>query len=404
MARVDYVNETYYKRHLQGGARKLMNNPVDNEEAALVRMYRRVLSEICVNRFTWTNVPNSIDVRHLEMTLFYNTLAVWYYDTEFNKYLALKGTGYGQPNMYDNAQEFRVYGNAMINKRLSARECVPIWSNFMRAPDLDIVLIYSRKLAEVDRTIEINSRNARRTRVLAVDENQRLSGENINRLIDSGAGHIPVNMDISGMVSALDMQIDTKSITDLHTHRTRLWNECMGLLGINNANQDKKERLVESEVGANDDQVMMTRNVNLRSRRIAAQQINEMSRWLDGTPWYEGSDENKPDWPHLDIGVEYSNDVPDMPAAPDESPATGDDEATDGVQNVEQVPDITVEEAQSLRERFDALGVAVRAGVDPDSAARLLGLAGVKFTGAMPVQVRLPEAQAEGLEDEAEAV
>jgi len=56
-------------------------------------------------------------------------------------------------------------------------------------------------------------------------------------------------------------------------------------------------------------------------------------------------------------------------------------------------------EGADLKAKFDALGVAIRSGVDPEAAAAMLGLSGVKFTGAMPTSLRLPEEQAEGLED-----
>lgn len=58
-----------------------------------------------------------------------------------------------------------------------------------------------------------------------------------------------------------------------------------------------------------------------------------------------------------------------------------------------------VSDAADLKAKFDALGVAVRAGVDPDDAARRLGLGGVKFTGAVPVSLRLPETDATTLEE-----
>lgn len=56
-------------------------------------------------------------------------------------------------------------------------------------------------------------------------------------------------------------------------------------------------------------------------------------------------------------------------------------------------------DAADLKARFDALGVAIRSGVDPGDAASRLGLAGVKFTGAVPVSLRMPEAEAAGLEE-----
>jgi len=52
-----------------------------------------------------------------------------------------------------------------------------------------------------------------------------------------------------------------------------------------------------------------------------------------------------------------------------------------------------------LKAKFDALGIAIRAGVDPGDAANRVGLSGVKFTGAIPVSLRVPESDAVTLED-----
>lgn len=48
------------------------------------------------------------------------------------------------------------------------------------------------------------------------------------------------------------------------------------------------------------------------------------------------------------------------------------------------------EDAAALKAKFEALGMAVRAGVDPADAASRLGLSGVKFTGGVPVSLRMP--------------
>ena len=47
--------------------------------------------------------------------------------------------------------------------------------------------------------------------------------------------------------------------------------------------------------------------------------------------------------------------------------------------------------AGGLKDSFDALGVAIRAGVTPESAASMLGLKGIEFTGMTPVSLKLPE-------------
>lgn len=47
-------------------------------------------------------------------------------------------------------------------------------------------------------------------------------------------------------------------------------------------------------------------------------------------------------------------------------------------------------DAGEAKDRFDALGVAIRAGVSPTSAAQRVGLSGVEFTGAVPAMLRMP--------------
>jgi len=55
-------------------------------------------------------------------------------------------------------------------------------------------------------------------------------------------------------------------------------------------------------------------------------------------------------------------------------------------------------DAEAMKAKFDALGVAIRAGVEPEDAARRVGLEGIRFTGAVPVSLRLPETQSDRFE------
>lgn len=287
--------------------RNFKNNPATNRVNLMERMYMRILSELAANRFKWTGMPDTVDLRYLELTLFYTALSIFYFDKRYNKYFALRGGGTNWNNMMDNPVGFSVIGPNFNGMNVSAmREtenagiAVPIWANYQRMPDLDIVLIYSNKLAELDRTIEINSLNARRSKVVASNENQRLSWANINRQVDEGQNHISVAGNVMDMANiiALDLGIDPRSIEPLHILRKGLWNECMGLLGIENANQDKKERLVASEVDANNDQTSMMRYVNLNARRFAIDNIKRV-------------------YPEFsDLKVEYFTDVERMAKLP----------------------------------------------------------------------------------------
>jgi hypothetical protein len=267
--------DEYSRNHLRGT--QFATNPSRNRKAVIERMYVRILTELAANRFKWSGLPDEIDVRFLELSLFYNALSVFFYSDDYDKYFAMQGGAAGALNMIQQPTAFRVFGNQWRGKStLSAKDCVPIWANYVRVPDLDIVTVYASRLAEFDRTVEINAQSARQTKIVAAAENNKLSMVNINRQLDEGMNYISVNAALGDLnITALDLGVHPDQVINMHIARTRIWNECMGLLGIDNANQDKKERLVSNEVDANNDQTNMMRNVNLNSRQVAADQINK---------------------------------------------------------------------------------------------------------------------------------
>jgi len=279
----DAVRRNNYDRH-DMRSRGTMPNQANNKYFDLYNMYYNTLSELCMNRFKWEGLPDTVDLRFLERTLFYQGLAVFYFDERYDQFLALRGTPAGMWNMYDNPTRYQVNGNSFVSRVMPASKCVPIWANYTRTPDLDIVRIYATKLANLDMTIELNAHNARRTRAVATTDNQRLSAANFMQQVDRGD---PVIMFRKGSFNAedfttVDWGVNPDQLINIHMFRTRLWSECMGLLGIDNANQDKKERLVASEVSANDGQTDNMRRVSLNAREQAARAIN--AKWPNLPP------------------------------------------------------------------------------------------------------------------------
>jgi hypothetical protein len=280
-------------------------NPGAQRERRIQQMLERNIAELALNRFKYENLPDSVDARFLEKVLLFNGVAVWYWDNDYDKLLAVSGAGMGAYNFYENPLSFTtigpgnqiildgVAGDTFKPKQLSAyipasdkdlpdderkQKAVGMYPNALRIPDIDIVMIYSSRLATTDRSLEINAKNARRNKVVTSTPNTQLSMRNIARQQDMGVEVI----EVSGAarpednIIALDLGIDSSALTELSVLRSRWWNECMGLLGIDNANQDKKERLVESEVGANDAQTDSMRYVALNARRQALEYINDI--------------------------------------------------------------------------------------------------------------------------------
>jgi Phage Connector (GP10). len=272
-------------------------NPGNRHEQNIETMYIRLLTDLAASRFKWTNVPEEIDLRFLELTLFYQALSVFYYDGRYDKYMALRANINGHLDYQNNPTGFNVIGNNFNSISVSAirdtkifletengkdkvsqriGKGIPIWANKQRIPDIDIVLIYARKLAKLDRTVEINSDNARMPKVVVTNENMNLTMSNISRQIEEGQNNIKIRGNVNlEDVKALDLGVDPLTILNIDIVRDRQWNKCMTLLGIQSSNQDKKERLVSDEVTANGDQTSMMRFVNLNERRAAVKKINK---------------------------------------------------------------------------------------------------------------------------------
>lgn len=64
-------------------------------------------------------------------------------------------------------------------------------------------------------------------------------------------------------------------------------NDCMTMLGINNANQDKTERLVSGEADARSEQVGANRAIALNERERACEKINKMFGTSISVRWNE---------------------------------------------------------------------------------------------------------------------
>jgi hypothetical protein len=60
--------------------------------------------------------------------------------------------------------------------------------------------------------------------------------------------------------------------------------------------------------------------------------------------------------------------------------------------DTETVDTVTTEadDVATMRAKADALGILIRAGMEPEAAAKLVGLPGARFTGLQPTTLKAP--------------
>ena len=285
------------------------SNPRMTRTLLIEQMYVRMLTEWATTRFEWKNLPEEIDARFLEMQLFHAGNVLFYYEEQFAKYMAVRATQLGRNNVYDNPTAWNTLATpGYRSRKLNLHEAVPIWGTYTRVPSIDIVLIYARRFADLDVSLEVNARNMRINRLALADENERLTVMNALKQIDEGQPAIFVQkeFELADKVTVLDMHVDPKNLEMLRLEKNQLWNECMTLLGITNTNQDKKERLVAAEAEGSDGQVLASRNSSLKPRMEAAEQINKMFDLSVDVDWAITPDEPIR---HDDIELEPESDI-----------------------------------------------------------------------------------------------
>lgn len=237
--------------------------------------YVNRLTELAVSMFEWKNLPPTIDARFLEMTLFTDGMAVFFKDDVLG-FLCLQCTIGGKLNVYRIPMERRAYATNGYQQMLDETNSVIIFNNFLRTNSTLDVEMFSKRLYNIDRAIDVNA-NAQKTPILIkCDEAQRLTMINMYKEYDGNAPVIYGNKGLDANAFQV-LKTDAPYVADkLYTLKTQIWNEALTYLGISNTNVVKKERLISDEVRRNMGGVIASRYSRLEMRRQACEQINKM--------------------------------------------------------------------------------------------------------------------------------
>ena len=237
------------------------------------------LKELATTMFEWKNLPDTVDSRFLEMTLFNDGQAVFFKDEDMGEngsYLALQVIINGKLNVYRIPLKRRAFAVNGYQKNLDIDNSVIIYNNYLRANSFQMCKLYAKRLWQLDRIIDVNS-NAQKTPVLIqVPETQRLTAQNVYMQWDGNQPVIYGDKSLDANMLKV-LKTDAPYVCDkLYQLKTQYWNEALTYLGISNLNVQKKERLVADEVVRSQGGTIASRYSRLIARRNAADEINRM--------------------------------------------------------------------------------------------------------------------------------
>lgn len=238
--------------------------------------YAYRLMELSISMFEWKNLPEGVDERFLEMVLFTDGHAVFFKDDELGDYLALQCLINGKLNVYRipiNRRAFAVNG---YQKQLTDKDSVIIFNNMLHTNSWLDVKMFSKRLYNLDRIIDVNA-NAQKTPILIKgNEQQRLTLTNLYKEYDGNAPVIFADKSLD--MNALQVMLtQAPYVADkIYQLKTQIWNEALTYLGISNVSFQKRERMVSDEVTRSQGGTIASRYSKLNARRQACEQINKM--------------------------------------------------------------------------------------------------------------------------------
>lgn len=240
-----------------------------------LQYYNRLL-ELAINMYEWKNLPDTVDERFLELTLFSDGMAVFFQDDGGLGYLCLQCMIGGELDVYRIPIDRTAYATNGYQMRLNNQNSVIIFNNYTHTNSMLDIEMYARRLYEIERTIDVNVKAQKTPVLIRATENQRLTMKNLYMQYDGNEPFIfgDKQLDMDGIKV---LKTDAPYVADkLNILKRQIWNEALTYLGIENSNTEKRERLVSDEITSNLGGVTAQRFCRLNARRKAAEQINKM--------------------------------------------------------------------------------------------------------------------------------
>lgn len=238
--------------------------------------YYNLLKSIAMSTFEWHNMPDSVDVRYLELTLFNFGMAVFFRDEILEDYVALTTSIGGRLNVYRIPMERRAYAPNGYNVSLNSSNSVLIFNNLLHTNMASDIMYYAIRLTDIDMTIQTNVKAQKTPLLIRSSQEQKLS---LLNFYEQHEGNVPfIFADSKFQMNPIEV-INTNApfvAKDLQFLKMQIYSEALSFLGIETDPNMKRERLITDEIGGKMGGVLANRYNRLNARNEACKEINNM--------------------------------------------------------------------------------------------------------------------------------
>ena len=235
------------------------------------------LKLIATSLFTWDGLDEVAGTgasRFLELCLYNQGRACFIKDDKLG-YLALNANPSDKLNVYQLPEKIQAW-SVGYTKTFDFDNTVFIMNNELMLPTRKSIELFAYRLYETERTIDVNLKAQKTPVLLEGDKKTMLTLKNAYMQYDGNKPFIfgSKTFELGSKINAL--KTDAPYLIDkLELHKHEIWNECLTYLGIDNANTDKKERLITDEVESNNEIIKYYLNCFYKTRKKACDEINK---------------------------------------------------------------------------------------------------------------------------------
>lgn len=254
----------------------ILNDSTYNDYLARMR-------KIALSMFEWVNLPKSCNARYLEMCLYYAGQAALLYDEDYG-FINTQAVDAGYINLYGLPTKLNCFSFRFNKERElyvpgsdlpPEEECILVMNNYERVPTSATVSLFALRLAEAQRSADVNIKAQKYPVLIPTDQKQYYT---MKRMYEEYDGNSPVIFADKNLIdpSALKaIKTDAPFIAnDIMEYQKEIWNQFLTFLGVSNLDE-KKERLISMEADSNNELVNLNLQSYLIPRKEACELFNE---------------------------------------------------------------------------------------------------------------------------------
>ncbi len=270
---------------------RLINSQLSNFKTYL--MYRRQLVSIAQNVFVFKNLSEFINKEYMNRNLLYNNGVAFFKEDVLDEVVCLPFRNVILETTQGDPVKIEVYGKNGYHRMLTNID--PKNPQFVVMRDnnagysllLDIVQ-YAERIANCERTIDINIVQQRTPRIWKTSEDKKKTLTDLVNEIDGNCEKVMTYDDINIDDTTCIMEPAPFVADKVDQIKDKIYNEFLRLVGIANLSYQKKERNIRDEIMAMQGGTIASRFSRFEPRKDAVEKINKLWGTNIEVEYYDG--------------------------------------------------------------------------------------------------------------------